>query len=53
MVDHDPHTTSSLEEFFLQIPHLEIDQSNLELTVRSHRAFMASTKEDHEQDKVA
>ena len=30
MGGHDPHTASSLEEFFLQIPHLQIDQSNLE-----------------------
>ena len=53
MIGHDPHTTSSLEEFFLQIPHLQIDQSNLELTVQSHHAFMASSIEDHEQDRAA
>lgn len=49
MVDNS-NAASSLEEFCLQIPRLEIEQANLKLTVQSHRAFMASSVQ---QDKIA
>ena len=53
MVDDNLNTAGSLEEFFLQIPSLEIEQAKLKLTVQSHRAFMASSVQDCEQDKIA
>ena len=53
MVDDNLNTASSLEEFFLQIPSLEIEQADLKLTVQSHHAFMASSVQDCEQEKIA
>ena len=53
MVDDNLNTAGSLEEFFLQIPSLEIEQAKLKLTVQSHRAFMASSVQVCEQDKIA
>ena len=53
MVDHNPSTASALEVFFLQILNLELDQAKVELTVQSHRAFMASSLDDREQERTA
>ena len=52
-VDQNPNTASALEEFCLQIPHLELDQAKVELSVQSHRAFMASSLNDSEQERTA
>ena len=45
--------SKSLEEIFLQMPHLEFSQRQLELAVQSHRAFVAATSASYEEERMA
>ena len=42
-----------LEDFFLQISHMDFSQSQIEHIVQSHRAFEAAASESYEQERIA
>ena len=47
------NVSKTLEEFFLQIPHMGLSQNQMEHTVQSHRAFQAAASESYEQERIA
>lgn len=55
MIEHSSSddVSKALEEFFLQIPHLDFSPNKIELTVLSHRALRAATSESYEQERIA
>ena len=52
MIEHS-RSDDALEEFFLQIPHLDFSPNKIELTVLSDHAFQATTSESYEQERIA
>lgn len=43
----------SLNNFFLELPNMEISTQTMELIVQSHRAFHASFRDSQQQDRIS